>query len=484
METFIKKRQSVVIIILSAILLMSLFFYFEDFETVGIVVACICSCIIVLGILFYNVKWYYLITIALIPISIDTIVLGGAKINLPAEGLIALVIPVTLLFSSWDKQKFIRVLKHPLTILLMIDVLVQFVSALLGTHLDVSLKRLAIRVVFIIGFYFFISLLNSKKDVLKILLAYSIGLIPVMFFTLKNHFGYSFDPKVVFSICQPFFNDHTIYGACLAFVIPLFVILVKNRKVFGIKKTHITYLIILGIFIIISEVLALSRASILSLAVALMFYVGMYFRMKFSHLIIGFVVVVSVLFVFKNDIYSSIERNESVSNDGEIVNHFSSVTNVQSDASNLERINRWVCAYRMFEEKPFLGYGPGTYQFEYNQFQTLDNKTYISTNRGDRGNAHSEYLTYLSETGIFGFIVFVLTVFVSIYYGMKNYYQLKNQYLKALNLAVLLGLVTFYFHGLFNSFIDQGKMAFLYFGGLAVIVFINLNFVNTKTESE
>ena len=127
----------------------------------------------------------------------------------------------------------------------------------------------------------------------------------------------------------------------------------------------------------------------------------------------------------------------------------------------------------MFEERPLLGYGPGTYQFEYNQFQTIANKTYISTNDGSRGNAHSEYLTYLSEMGIIGFLIFLLTVFSSIYYGMVNHYSLKDPLLKAINLGVLLGLITFYFHGVFNSFIDQSKMAFLYFTGLGTIVWIN-----------
>ena len=34
--------------------------------------------------------------------------------------------------------------------------------------------------------------------------------------------------------------------------------------------------------------------------------------------------------------------------------------NVSTDASNLERINRWNCAIRMYAERPFLGHGPGT----------------------------------------------------------------------------------------------------------------------------
>ena len=162
-----------------------------------------------------------------------------------------------------------------------------------------------------------------------------------------------------------------------------------------------------------------------------------------------------------------------MSNDGKVSNHLTSVTNIQTDASNLERVNRWVCAVRMFEDRPILGYGPGTYQFEYNKFQTTEFKTHISSNKGEKGNAHSEYLTYLSEKGLLGGIIFLLIVFGAIYFGMKNHELLKDPLLRLLNLGVLLGLITYFFHGIFNSFMDQSKMAFLYFTGLGTLVWLS-----------
>ncbi len=56
------------------------------------------------------------------------------------------------------------------------------------------------------------------------------------------------------------------------------------------------------------------------------------------------------------------------------------MTNISSDASNLERINRWDCAISMFKERPFFGYGPGTYMFQYAKYQLKKNRTIISTN--------------------------------------------------------------------------------------------------------
>ena len=109
-----------------------------------------------------------------------------------------------------------------------------------------------------------------------------------------------------------------------------------------------------------------------------------------------------------------LEKNSQDSSDS-FVEHIESMSNVTTDASNLERINRWKSAIRLFQERPHLGWGPGTYQFHYAPYQNYYEKTVISTNAGDMGNAHSEYLSALSETGwpgLFIFLLFLTTVFL------------------------------------------------------------------------
>jgi O-antigen ligase len=94
---------------------------------------------------------------------------------------------------------------------------------------------------------------------------------------------------------------------------------------------------------------------------------------------------------------------------------------------------------------------------------------------GDKGNAHSEYFTYLSETGIVGFLVFLALVFYSIYLSIRLLYSGLDKSTKLLVYASALGLITFYIHGLFNSFIDSQKMAILFMSSLAILVRIDLN---------
>ena len=445
METLFKNKTSFAIVLLALAIGVGMFSVLKDLEKTSIYLFAICSSILVMGFLFFNLKWYYFLLIGLIPISIDAGFIGGAKLNFPAEGLLTLMLPVLFLFNKEYRGTVLKVIKHPISILLIFDLLIELLSGLLSSHIDVSLKRIIIRFLFISGFYILINLIKTKNDLVKPWVMYMLGLVPVIYFTMKNHIHYSFNPRVVFSVCQPYFNDHTVYGACLAFVIPLLTIVVFKPQLFKLSKTNHLIIIVVYFLIVVSEVLALSRASILSLLVATGFYFLLRYKVSFRTVIIGLLLIIITGISFQSKIYDYIRENDSVSNDGEIVNHFSSVTNVQSDASNLERINRWICAYRMFEERPLLGYGPGTYQFEYNQFQTIANKTYISTNDGSRGNAHSEYLTYLSEMGIIGFLIFLLTVFSSIYYGMVNHYNLKDPLLMAINLGSLVRVSYFLF---------------------------------------
>jgi len=111
-----------------------------------------------------------------------------------------------------------------------------------------------------------------------------------------------------------------------------------------------------------------------------------------------------------------IRRIETVSHDPHagMLERTGSAANVTTDLSNLERMNRWVAAWRMFREKPLTGFGPGTYQFAYIPYQEpgLINRLSVTNPwdvpEGSGGTAHSEYLLALSEMGIMGLLGWIV----------------------------------------------------------------------------
>jgi len=160
------------------------------------------------------------------------------------------------------------------------------------------------------------------------------------------------------------------------------------------------------------------------------------------------------------------------------------MTNISTDASNLERINRWNSAISMFQERPFFGWGPGTYMFQYAPFQKRKDLTIISTNSGTGGNAHSEYLGPLAESGVLGLVYFLLIIAAVLYTGVKIYYQLADKEMKMLVMAAIVGIVSYASHGFLNNFLDTDKLSYPFWGLVAVIVAADLFHRKTISEKE
>ncbi len=149
-----------------------------------------------------------------------------------------------------------------------------------------------------------------------------------------------------------------------------------------------------------------------------------------------------------------LERNRQDSST-DFIEHVQSIYNISSDASNLERINRWQAGIRMFQDRPWMGGwgGPGTYQFLYAPFQRSKEKTIISTNLGDMGNAHSEYIGPLAEQGgLPGLLTISFVVVIGVYTALKVRKRSNNPEVRMISLVVIISLVTYFTHGFLNNF--------------------------------
>lgn len=94
-------------------------------------------------------------------------------------------------------------------------------------------------------------------------------------------------------------------------------------------------------------------------------------------------------------------------------------TGVTSDASVLERFNRWRCSLLMAADRPLMGFGPGTFEREYGVYQRDRDRTVWSTNDGDLGDAHSEPLGRLAEEGLPGLTLQFALLGVMLWTGFR-----------------------------------------------------------------
>ncbi|MCK4639523.1 MAG: O-antigen ligase family protein, partial [Bacteroidales bacterium] len=210
-----------------------------------------------------------------------------------------------------------------------------------------------------------------------------------------------------------------------------------------------------------------------SLAVALIVYIIILLKIKFRWIFLTIAIIIGSFFTFQNEILDTLERNKQDSS-ADFVEHIQSISNINTNASNLERINRWQSAIRMFKERPVFGWGPGTYQFFYAPYQLSREKTIISTNAGDMGNAHSEYIGPLSEMGILGMLSIIAIIVLVIITALKTYKNAENREVKFLSLITLLGLITYFAHGFLNNFLDTDKASVPVWGFIAMIVALNI----------
>jgi putative inorganic carbon (HCO3(-)) transporter len=413
---------------------------------------------------------------ALIPVSIPYKTGEGIVIGLPSEALLALL-GVYLLLMHFIRPVFTReILRHPLVILVLCELTWMLFCSIFSTDPTVSLKRVIMRSLFVQVFLLFgiHTFLRNEKRISLLFLLYACGMIwPV----IKSYLSQSemhFSRAAAYKMCIPFYTDHTIYGACLAFLIPTLLICTFGNQSIRLRGYKHALVVVLTVILIAALILSFSRAAWISVLVAFAFGGLLMLRIKMRSIVAFLLIAGACTYVFSDQIYQSISENDSVSTKGDLGDHLLSSTNVQSDASNTERINRWVCAWRMALDKPFTGYGPGTYQFEYGRFQDRGHMTRISTFNGGKGHAHSEYFTQLSETGFPGALIFLAIVLAVIGYGMKVIYSENDKRNKLFLYGAVLGLITFYVHGIFNAFLDSDKMAVLVFGSIAVIVAADL----------
>jgi O-antigen ligase len=162
-----------------------------------------------------------------------------------------------------------------------------------------------------------------------------------------------------------------------------------------------------------------------------------------------------------------------------------SIYNISTDASNTERINRWHSALRMFNERPVFGWGPNTYMFEYSSFQLSNEMTIISVRGGTQGNAHSEYIGPLAEEGVLGMVSAISLIFISLVKAMQLIYKGRDNRIRLMAMACILGLITYFVHGLINDYLDQDKAAVPVFAMMAIITALDIYYQrNIKPENK
>ena len=413
--------------------------------------------------------------VATVPLSLnlEQLSIGGVGLYLPTEPIL---FGLLLLFGL-DRLRGIgmdrSLEKHPISRWVQLMFVWLAITTLLSWDPVVSLKFTIARAWFVVGFFFLlVPIVKVERRQEDFVLLYLLPLLAVIGYTVFRHAGYGFEKQAGHWVMDPFFKDHTSYGAVLAmFWFPVIALLVRpNRSAIGKLGIGAAALVLT-----VGLILSFTRAAWVSVAAAGGLGILMMLGVRLRTLLVTGFLGAALLLLSWDQLLIALERNDQDSSD-DLTEHVESISNVSSDASNLERINRWSCAMSLWSERPFVGWGPGTYQFVYAPHQRSEHRTIISTNNADRGNAHSEYLGPLAEQGLPGMMIVVGLLLACCHVGFRTFRVLRyrDPWRAGWALSIYLGLMTYFIHGVLNNYLDTDKASAPFWGFLAILVAIDL----------
>ena len=407
----------------------------------------------------------------LTPFAVDMALLPGMELSMPVEPMMILFTVMYLfrLLASRDYDR--RLLRHPVSLLLLASLAWMAFTSATSEMPWVSIKYTLARVWFVVPFFFAATrFFQNEQRIRQFFWAYAIGLGVVILIATSKTLGNFSDLQTLHRVMKPFYNDHTAYGCVIALMLPTAFYFIFSHSHRGWRRVLMLMLfagLCVGLFF------SYCRAAWISVVGAIGVYFLIRMGMKVKWMVLLFGLGVGAFFVYQSDVLYKLGKNTQDSS-YTLAEQVKSISNISTDASNLERLNRWASAFRMWEERPILGCGPGTYQFLYAGYQRSYQLSTISTNAGDLGNAHSEYIGPLTEQGVPGVALVALLFLTTFATGVRVYRTAKDPHVARMALAFTLSLLTYYIHGVFNNFLDTDKLSVPFWGFTAVVVALDL----------
>ena len=405
-----------------------------------------------------------------------SIIFTDTKINvglsIPAEIIMLLLTLLFFIRLLYDVRLERKIVLHPISLVIYLYLAWMLITSITSEIPLVSFKFLASKIWFITACYFCVIQLirNDFRKIIIFFNCYAVALGMVILITTIKFALMGFPKRGMHWIMYPFYNDHTAYGAAIAFFIPLVIALFTVDGKTTWKKFY--YIVLIAV-LLMGLYFSYCRAAWLSIIAAFTVLAVIKLRIKFSWLVIGLALLCSTLYYFSDDILYKMGRNTQDSS-RDFSEHIKSISNITTDASNVERLNRWVSAFGMIRDRPVLGWGPGTYQFVYAGYQKNKYKTIITTNFGDGGNAHSEFIGPCAEMGFPGVIIVIILMITVFIVGIKAYIRAKDKVPKTLALFAVIALISYYIHGIMNNFLDTDKLSLPFWSAMAVIVVVDV----------
>jgi O-antigen ligase len=359
-----------------------------------------------------KVEKLLLILFSLFPI---TFILGNFSIN-----LIFFLISLIFIMDSIKSQKFFFI-KDPIFWILSIFFISLVINLVFSIDPSNSTNRV-LKIILVISFILQMKrfVQNHQIKFEKIILGFwsLIFLIVSLDGIFEIIFGFN---TLGFSTPQEgrvagFFGEELVLGGffhcfCLIFISYIF---------YFFNKSNI-FILLTIIFLIIISFLIGERSNFIKVFFSLSFLSLFIIKLKLRYFILSFVLLFSILFLFINFNYET--KNRYVDQ----VKKIYETKEINSYLIKSPYGAHYNAAYKIFEEFPIFGVGVKNFRIE-SAKEKYRNDKYEWTQFRSTTHPHQIHLELLSETGIFGYVFFLIFILSSLYLSLRSYLKYRNAF--------------------------------------------------------
>ena len=222
-----------------AALLLTALFIFAQAEVMywkgAAVMALVPLGLLVLWLFYVRLETGLLLIALLTPFAVNMALLPGMELSMPVE-------PMMILFSFFFLFRVLvahnydlRILRHPVSILLLVSLAWWVVTSCTSRLPWVSFKYFIARLWFVIPFFFAaVQIFRKRERIAQFYWAYAIGLGIVILIATSKTLGNFSDLQTLHRVMRPFYNDHTAYGCAIALMLPAAVYFIFG----GVKRSE------------------------------------------------------------------------------------------------------------------------------------------------------------------------------------------------------------------------------------------------------
>ncbi len=422
-------------------------------------------------------KLYYLLFFS-IPFS-SNVGIGSSSIDLPSEPITILLAGISVVYflTNYRKMSF-KFITHPVSLLLLLHLAWTLITTLTSEQFSFSAKFLAAKIWYVLPFYFLAAKLLYRDKVYKTWLFSTLaGISLTIVYVMVRHsaFGFSFDE--INWVLGPFYPNHVIYASILTLFLPY---IWESLAFFKRKSAYWWLMIGLLLLFLIAIKFSYTRAAYVSV-IAL---IGSYWLIRFNVLKYALILAVivssmGVRWIVQENHYLDYAPNfERTISNKEFDDLVEATYNLE-DISVMERVYRWVAAFRMTSDHPYMGFGPGNFYSFYQPYTLRMFKTYVSDNP-EKSGVHCYFLMTAVEQGIPGMLIFVLLMLSIIVTGERAYHLSKDPKIKRRIMANILAFLAICSLLIVNDVIETDKIGSFFFVSAALIVRL---YIHARDES-